>query len=246
MSFRRKQEQRDQVTAAADAQDQPAKDEGATAAVASISAYSLRNNIDEHDDRREDSAERGGTDEGPTAGADEPAQVPPVGEEVQAILVSAQEAAAKIRRRAEDEAERVRNEAASAADAEVADARRAADAERIELDRLRAEAEAYATETRAAADAAAEQRWIEAEGEAARILEEVQRRRDAVAELAPAEAAAHERVATLQNEIERQEERLDSILVVLRQMSAQVASLLGRQEESDDLPDAIANIPAKR
>ena len=134
------------------------------------------------------------------------------GDEVQTILDSAQEAAAKIRGRAEDEAEEIHNAAAAAAEAERAEAARLAETSR-------ADAEAYAHETRTAAEEAAERRRSEVEAEAGRILDEAKQRRDAIdADLANgvehAEEQTRQRIGTLQGEIQRQEERLESIAVV--------------------------------
>ena len=172
------------------------------------------------------------------------------GEEVQTVLVSAQEAAAKIRRRADEEAERIRNEAVTAADAERAEAERLADASRADAEVLRSEAEAYAHETRITADGAAAQRRSEVEAEVGRILEEAQRRRDAIdAELADrvehAEEEARKRIGTLQIEIQRQEERLESIAVVLRSMTSEVGGLLEQRGRSVDLSDDLANLTGK-
>ena len=172
------------------------------------------------------------------------------GEEVQTVLVSAQEAAAKIRRRADEEAERIRNEAVTAADAERAEAERLADASRADAEVLRSEAEAYAHETRITANGAAAQRRSEVEAEVGRILEEAQRRRDAIdAELADrvehAEEEARKRIGTLQIEIQRQEERLESIAVVLRSMTSEVGGLLEQRGRSVDLSDDLANLTGK-
>ncbi len=178
----------------------------------------------------------------------ETSAVPSFGEEVQTILVSAQEAAAKIRRRAEDEAEQIHNEAAAAAEAERAEAARLAEASRADAERLRSEAEAYAHETRNAADQAAERRRSEVEAEAGRILDEATQRRDAIdAELVykveHAEEEARQRIGTLQGEIQRQEERLESIAVVLGSMASHVTGLL--ESGSGNLSDDLANLTGK-
>jgi hypothetical protein len=170
------------------------------------------------------------------------------GDEVQTILDSAQEAAAKIRGRAEDEAEEIHNAAAAAAEAERAEAARLAETSRADAERLRSEAEAYAHETRTAAEEAAERRRSEVEAEAGRILDEAKQRRDAIdAELVNgvehAEEQTRQRIGTLQGEIQRQEERLESIAVVLRSMATQVTELL--EEGSDNLSDDLANLTGK-
>jgi hypothetical protein len=163
---------------------------------------------------------------------------PSFGEEVQTILDSAQEAAGKIRSRAEEEANQIRTEAAASAEAE-----------RVEAERLRWEAEAYARDTRAAADEAAQRRRSEADAAAAHVLEEAERRRSAIdAELAEkveyAKEEARNRIGALQGEIQRQEERLESIAVVLGSMTSQVTRVLDRHEESD-LTDDLTNLTGK-
>jgi hypothetical protein len=251
MSLWRKPEQTDKQDVSVDsAQDPPATGEEETNLVGRTSPYAVIEDVDEHDDSRGGSAGGYSPEDVVAADPEEAAAVAAVGTEVQTILLSAKEAAAKIRRSAEEEAERIRNEAMSAAEAESGEAKRSAEATRTEVDRIRAEAEAYAMHTQTAADAAAEQRLSEADRQAAQILDEVERRRDAVdAELAhkveQTEEEARQRVEMLSAEIERQEERLDSILVVLRGMSSQLAGVLGRQEESDDLADVLGNFGDK-
>jgi len=161
------------------------------------------------------------------------------GEEVQSILVSAHDAAAKILRRAEEEAEQIRTEAAAAADASRTDA-----------DRLRSEAESYAQETRTAADDAAEERRGQVEAEAGRILEDAERRREAIdadleEKLEHAEEDARQRSGALQDEIQRQEERLEKILLVLQSMTSDITALLDRKEGSDNFSADLANLTDK-
>jgi hypothetical protein len=83
-----------------------------------------------------------------------------------------------------------------------------------------------------------------------RILGEAQRRRYAIeAELADrvehAEEEARKRIGTLQIEIQRQEERLESIAVVLQSMTSEVGGLLDRRGRSVDLSDDLANLTGK-
>jgi hypothetical protein len=165
-----------------------------------------------------------------------------VGEEVQTVLASAKEAADKIRRRAEEEAASLRTQTVAAAETEAAEARRQAELSRAEAQRVRADAEAYAAEIRAGADAAAAQRLASAEDEAAAIVEEAEARRAATdaevtQKIENAEAGARERVESLRGEIERQEERLHSLLAVHRTMTGHLETLLGVEEPRDDLPD---------
>jgi hypothetical protein len=253
VSFRRKAERPDQQHASVDpAQDQAATDEEDEAnPVARVSRYGLIKNADEHDDSGDEWVGHVAAEDVQAADAEGAAALAAVATEVQTVLVSAQDAAAKIRRRAEEEAEEILNEARAAAEAEAADANRSAEVARTEADRIRAEAEAYATDARSAADVAAEERVSEADRQAEQILEEVQRRRDALeAEFAQkveqTDAEASQRVETLGAEIERQEERLNNILVVLQGMSSQLAAVLHRQETSDDLAHTLANLTVKR
>jgi hypothetical protein len=162
-----------------------------------------------------------------------------VGEEVQEVLSSAHDAAAKIRRKAEEDAERIRHDARSAAQAEVAEATRVAAEHRDQAEHIRAEAEAFAAEAKAAAEAFADELRSSAEREAARMKQEVEDRlRGADAEAAQrvdrAEAEARERFSVLHHEINRHEERLESILVILCGMTSQVEALLARRDASDE------------
>jgi hypothetical protein len=141
-----------------------------------------------------------------------------VGEEVGAVLTSAQEAAAAIRRAAELKAERVRAEAKAAAAAEVQEAKRAAEADRAEGARVRAEAER----------------------QAGQALDEANRRlqaADAEAErrIAQADEKARERVTTLRAETAQHEERIRSMVAVFRGVTAQLEDLLvGKRAERSD------------
>jgi AraC-like DNA-binding protein len=155
-----------------------------------------------------------------------------VGDEVGTVLHSAREAAATIRRTAREEAERLRAEAESAAAAEVDEADRIAEADRADGERSRAEAEAEAERIRVVADAFAENRRKEAEREAAQILGDAHRRLAAVnaqieQKVREQEAKAGQRRQALQAEVERYEQRLESILVGVLGMSSQLEDLLG-------------------
>jgi hypothetical protein len=161
-----------------------------------------------------------------------------VAEEVQSVLVTAQDAAAKIRRKAEEEAERLRQEAAAAAEAD-----------RAEAERIRADAEAFAAETRAAAEASGEDLRTNAEWEAARLLEDAQARLDhADAEVAEkarqAEEQVRHRLETLRAEIERQEQRVESILVILGGISSQLEDLLDRRAKdvAEESPESLDEV----
>jgi hypothetical protein len=177
-----------------------------------------------------------------TAGASFANDLSAVGDEVAAVLQSAQEAAATMRRSALEEAARRRDELEAEIAAEIKEARRGADADRADAQRLRADADVYAMETRAAADKYGEQRRAEAEREAATIVAEAQSRLDAAdaeaeRKVREAEAGARARVDTLKAEAERYEERLDNIFVVFREMSSQLEELVGgRRTASRESP----------
>jgi hypothetical protein len=166
-----------------------------------------------------------------------------VGEEVGAVLKSAQEAAVRIRRTAQEEGERLQTEAESAAAAKLEEARGIASADLAGGRQIRAEAEAYAKDARAAADAFAEERRREAEYAAAQMVSDAQKLLAAAdAEVAQkmreADAKARERRQVLQAEAERYEMRLESILAVFRGMSSQLEDLVGRrQAESGNAPE---------
>jgi hypothetical protein len=193
-----------------------------------------------------------------TAGASVPTDLSAVGDEVAAVLQSAQEAAASIRRSVLEEAARRRDELEAEITAEIEEARRGADADRADAQHLRADAEAYAMETKAAADKYGEQRRAEAEREAATIVAEAQSRLDAAdaeaeRKVREAEAGARVRVDRLKAEAERYEERLDNIRVVFREMSSQLEELAGgRRTASGESPgdegleDALRPDPTSR
>ena len=168
---------------------------------------------------------------------DESLDLSGVGKEVGAVLQSAHEAAARIRRTADEEAERVRRDARAAAAEKADEAGRAAEADRAEARRIRAEADSYAEETRTAADAFAEKRLTEAEREAAHALDQAQRRlaaSDAEVEekLRQASVRSRHRVEALEAEAARAEDRVENILAIFRGMTSELEELLERQSES--------------
>lgn len=189
---------------------------------------------------REPSAESMTDEEAVPREAEEPADLSVVGDEIGAVLKSAQEAADRIRRTANEEAARRRDEIEATTAAEVAEVQRIAEADRADAHRIRAEAEAHAKDTRAAADAFAEQRRAEAEREAATIEAQARTRLEAAdveveQKVREAEAKASERVNLLQAEAERYEGRLENLFIVFREMSSKLEVLLGtRRNRSQD------------
>ena len=191
--------------------------------------------------------------------ADVPADLSALGHQVGAVLESAQEAAATIRRTALEEAAKRRDEVEAEAAAAIEEARRSAEADRVAARRAQSDAEAYAAETRAAADTYAEKRRAEAERESEAIAAGVQSRlaaADAEVErkVREAEARAHGRVEMLKAEAERYEERLDNLFVVFREMSSQLEKLIGASQTTkgehagpgEGLEDALRPDPSTR
>ncbi|HWH55328.1 MAG TPA: hypothetical protein VNT04_07085 [Gaiellaceae bacterium] len=243
-NLRRKLWARDEQNASLEQSQEQVSSEGSssTGAVERVSAYAKKaQDTGTVEGSVETPAEHVADEEAKPAEAETPADLSAVGEEVGTVLESAREAAARIRSTALEEAERLRTEAQAAAAAEVQEARNLAESDRAEGSRIRADAEAHSRDTRAAADAFAEQRRREAEREAARIMEDAQTRlagadAEVEARMRQADAKARERVELLQAEAERYEERLQSMLVVFRGMSAQLEDLLGmpRTERTDN------------
>lgn len=175
------------------------------------------------------------------AGLPGPSGLTEVGEEVQAVISSAHDAAAAIRRKAEEEAERVRQDAWATARAEVTEANHIAATYREDAERIRAEAEAFAAEARASAEAFTEELRSSAEREAARIEAQARERlsaadADATQILERAEDEAREQIGSLRDEVQRHEERLQNILAILGGMSSQIEDVLAARSASGETP----------
>jgi hypothetical protein len=234
--------------------DAPAEGANAQRVVDRVSEYAAAENRSSTPPADQEVLDEPVSDGADAAKGDGPTDLSAVGDEVGAILNSAQEAAANIRRAALEEAAKQSDEVQAAVAAELGAARRAAKTEREEAHRVRAEADAYDGATRAAADDYAEQRRAEAEREAGMIVAEARSRLEAADaevehKLEKAEAQTRGRVDMLKTEAERYEERLDNIFVVFREMSSQLEELLGAREvtraESDDgLEDALRPGPS--
>jgi chromosome segregation ATPase len=139
------------------------------------------------------------------------------GEQVDAILQTARDTAAKLTAAATEEAERTRAEANAAAIREVETARRRAERDREQAAKERADAEAYAARLRSEAEAAAEKLRADAEHEASTLLES-------------ARESARARVVALQAEAKRHEERLEVLLAVSRGMTSEIEDVLERED----------------
>jgi F0F1-type ATP synthase membrane subunit b/b' len=182
------------------------------------------------------------TAEAPTGAAEDTAvgrgsELVNVGAEVEAVLASARDAAARILASAEAEASRVREQATAAATEELADATAAVADARDEADRVRDEAETYAEETRRSANTAAEDLRAEAEGQAAGIVEAARARLaeaddEAEQKLRELEGTARKRADHLEAATERHEARLESMLAVFRGVCSELEELLDTGEEA--------------
>jgi F0F1-type ATP synthase membrane subunit b/b' len=182
------------------------------------------------------------TPEAPGGAADDTAvrrgsELANVGAEVEAVLASARDAAARILAAAEADASRVREQATAAASEELADAKAVVADARDEADRVRNDAETYAEETRRSANTAAEDMRAEAEGQAAGIVEAAQARLaeaddEAERKLRELEWTARKRADDLEAATERHEARLESMLAVFRGVCSELEELLDPGEEA--------------
>jgi hypothetical protein len=142
------------------------------------------------------------------------------GEQVDAILQTARDTAAKLTAVATEEAERTRAEANATATRELETAHRRAQSDREQAAKERADAEAYAARLRSEAEAAAEKLRADAEREALTLLES-------------ARESASARIVSLQTEAKRHEERLAQLLKVTRGMTLHIEDVLKREGGPD-------------
>jgi hypothetical protein len=137
------------------------------------------------------------------------------GEEVDAILQTARDAAARLTEAVREEAERTRAEANAAATREVEQARQHAEVEREEAAKERADAQAYVARLRNEAEVAAETLRAEAEREAAALVD-----------------TARVRVDALEAQARRSEQRLQQLVEVVRGMSLEIEEVLEEEAEA--------------
>jgi hypothetical protein len=161
-----------------------------------------------------------------------------VGEQVAAVLASAQQAADEIRATAEEDAERIRAELEEKAAATRAVADRAVQEARRESETLRTEAEEYSRETREAADRyVAETRQLVEDEAAERRAETEQQAREirgAAEERArELETEGLQRQKTLIEEAGRSEARLQQLLDVFHGMTSQLEELVRAERAAD-------------
>jgi hypothetical protein len=157
-----------------------------------------------------------------------------VGEQVAAVLVSAEQAAEQIRESARRDAERIRAEAKD----EVATALSAANLEdergRRESQKLRAEADEYNKRTREAADRYGTEMREKVDKEIAQtragVDEQVRGiRRAAELRAQDLESEARARQKTLLEQVARAEARLEQLLGIFRGMTSQLEGLVGTE-----------------
>lgn len=161
-----------------------------------------------------------------------------LGEQVTAVLTTAEQAAAEIRETARQDAEQIR-----------LDAERTAAAARGEAEALRGDADAYRDQTRAAADTYAKETRRVADEEAAKArsaLEEEARtaRADAERKAREIEAEALRRRDALRESAAHLEERIAGMLTAFRGMTMDLEELLPTKAAGrDGEPDAAADEP---
>ena len=161
-----------------------------------------------------------------------------IGEHINEIIRTAEEAARRVRSDAESEAADIRGQAHDAAKARLAEVEE-------ETHRLLEEAQAYATETRQAVDTYATQKRRQADAEATRIQSEGESQARAVRESAEEmakqiEAEARQTQTTLREETRAIESRLESLARGVKETGSQLDALLQRSKSSESLLDAIS------
>ncbi len=180
-------------------------------------------------------------DGGTTSASEEPTAGPArmdIGERINEIIRTAEEAARQVGADAEGEAADTRAQAERDATARLAEAEH-------ETHRLREEAGAYAAETRQVADSYATQKRREADGEAGRIQREAESQARAVREAAEAmakqiEVEGQRKQSELQEETRAIEARLDKLVRGFREASSQLETLLQRSRSGDSLAEALS------
>ena len=164
-----------------------------------------------------------------------------VGEQVTAVLASAQQAAEQIRESARQEAERLRVVAKDKAAATLSVAKRDSERSRRESEKLRADAEVYSKETCGAADRYVAESRLKIDKEAAQRRAQVDEqvrgiRRAAEQKAKDIAAEALRRQQALVEEVGRSEARLQQLLGIFRGMTSQLEGLVkaGPARQSGD------------
>jgi hypothetical protein len=157
-----------------------------------------------------------------------------VGEQVAAVLASAEQAVNQIRESALQEAERLRAETGEKAAATLSEAKLEAERGRRESEKLRADADTYSRGTRAAADRYLAETRLKIDEEAAQRRAEVDKQVRAIRQAAEqkakdVEAEVLQRQRTLVQELERSEARVQQLLGIFRGMTAQLEGLVSAE-----------------
>jgi hypothetical protein len=182
------------------------------------------------------------TDKAPAdGGRTEVGQAEQVGEQVAAVLVSAEQAAEQIRESARQDAERIRAEAKDQVAATLSETKLEAERGRRESEKLRADADAYNKQAREAADRYVTEMREKIDKDIARTRAEVDEqvrgiRRAAELRAKDLETEARARQKTLLQQVERAEARLEQLLGIFRGMTLQLEGLVsaGSAERSGD------------
>jgi len=154
-----------------------------------------------------------------------------VGEQVAAVLSSAEQAVNQIRESALQEAKRLRAETSDKAAAALSEAKLQAERSRRESEKLRADADTYSRGTRAAADRYLAETRLKIDEEAAQRRAEVDKQVRAIQRAAEqkakdVEAEVLQRQSTLVQALERSEARVQQLLGIFRGMTAQLEGLV--------------------
>ena len=157
-----------------------------------------------------------------------------VGEQVAAVLGSAEQAAEQILESARRDAERIRAEAKEEVAATLSKTKLEAERGRRESEKLRADADAYNKQTREAADRYVTEMREKSDKEIARTRAEIDKqvrgiRRAAELRAKDLETEARARQKTLLQQVERAEARLEQLLGIFRGMTLQLEGLVGTE-----------------
>jgi hypothetical protein len=175
------------------------------------------------------------TDKAPVdRGRTEVGQAEQVGEQVAAVLASAEHAAEQIRESARQDAERIRAEAKDEVATALSATKLEAERGRRESEKLRADADAYKKQTREAADRYVTETREKTETEVARWRAEVDEqvrgiRRAAELKAKDLETEARARQKTLLQQVARAEARLEQLLGIFRGMTSQLEGLVSTE-----------------
>jgi len=198
--------------------------------------YSMRKgerNETVHQERNPTPESGGDSDKVPVVdGRTEVGRAEQVGEQVTAVLASAEQAAEQIRESARQEADRIQTEAKDKAAATLHKTTQDAERGRRESEKLRADADAYSKETREAADRYVAEARVKIDREAAQRRAEVDEQvvgiqRAAERKARNLETEALHRQKALVRQVGHAEVRLQQMLQIFRGMTQQLEGLVG-------------------